>query len=79
MAFKKKPIWFDLTRVAALTPSTPRTDAALEAQIDAEFWALVRAPDEFERRTHCVAMCALIRQRSPARIAHMERERGLVH
>ncbi len=52
-------------------------DEALERRIDAAFQEIVTAVTRDARIRACEKLRALIRQRTPARIERMERERGL--
>jgi transposase-like protein len=55
----------------------PMDDWALEDAIDAALGKVYRAKTDEERRAAWEHVRALIAQRSPQRVAQMERERGL--
>lgn len=52
-------------------------DLELEQAIEREYQAILAARNETDERAAFDRMAALIRQRSPHRIAQMEREQGL--
>lgn len=51
--------------------------SALEAAIEHEYEEMLAADNETDGRKHFNRMVALMRQRSPQRVAEMERAQGL--
>lgn len=90
---RRPPVWLGLVRRSSLffgrltfrrpKPSTQQdlgltiADWRLEGEIHRAHRQLVNAPNLTARRLAFERMKALIAQRSPAQIAHMERERAL--
>lgn len=60
-----------------MTETSVLTDAELERQIDSAFWRMVYAIRTEDSTAAFHEMVELIRQRSPAQVNKMERERRL--
>lgn len=63
--------------MSATHQSPPAADEGLERRIDYQALLLHSAPTPAERRTAWSELKRLVAQRSPERIARMEREQGL--